>query len=66
MKYLETFLKIVFYPISLILLFVIAIQLNDYLIESFKINSQKPQVEYVQPEQKPELKISKPVPSTAI
>lgn len=66
MKHIELFLKIVFYPITFILLFIIAIQVNQYLVEAFKSAYKKPEIEIVQSEQKPELTIPKLVPSNAI
>ena len=66
MKRIELFLKIVFVPLVFILLFVVAVQVNHYLVEAFKSANKKPEIEFVQPEQKPELHIPKLVPSNAI
>ncbi len=66
MKHIETLLKIVFFPIVFVLLFIIAAQINEQLVAAFKAAHLKPQPEFVQPEQKPELHIPKLIPSTAI
>lgn len=66
MKHIETCLKIVFFPVLVFLLFIFAAQINEQLVASFKAAHPKPQPEFVQPEQKPELTIPKLIPSTAI
>ena len=66
MKHIETLLKIVFFPVLVFLLFIFVAQVNDQLITAFKAAHPTLQPEFVQPEQKPELHIPKPIPSTAI
>jgi hypothetical protein len=66
MKHIETLLKIVFFPIVFVLLFIFAAQINEQLVAAFKAAHPKPQPEFVQPEQKSELTIPKLIPSTAI
>lgn len=66
MKHIETCLKIVFFPVLVFLLFIFAAQVNEQLVATFKAANPKPQPEFVQPEQKPELHIPKPIPSTAL